>query len=215
MRCLAERDATGLYPILFSWPSVEGGAWSLEGVAATDLNTELEQAWRAERARFRQYDERFPGGDHTDLLPAFTEWPGLAPAVPATAASPGPDEAAAAVVRCLLKKPCGLDDCHLVLAPAERSADVPVVIGWHAETSLDLLCALLRSWEDRFGARVVVLQGAQMWVSVARPPATAEHAAHIALEHFLTDTDTMREFTPFADYAAGLIGAHVWQFWWD
>ncbi|WP_171064564.1 DUF4253 domain-containing protein [Actinomadura soli] len=201
--------------MLFSWPLVEEGTWSLGGVATTDLDTDLEDAWRAERVRFEEFDHRFPDGDHGDLKPTFTGWPGLAHGVPADPALPGPEEAAASVVSRLLEEHHGLDDCHLVLAPVGRSADVPIVIGWQAETSLDRLCALLRSWEDRFGARVVVLQGSRMWVSVARPPVTTEHAAHIALEHFLTGTDTMREFTPFADYAAGLVGNHVWEFWWD
>lgn len=204
-RCHERRDATGHRPVLFSWPSSHGATCPLDEVDGIDLDAELEGAWREERA-----DQQEP--DEDGLLPPFAEWPGLAPPVPASPATPDPDRVAAAVVRRLLKR---LDDCHLVLVPVERNADIPAVVGWGAETALGRLCALFRSREDRFGARVVAFQGARLWVSVARPPATAGHAAHVALEHFLTGTDTMREFTPFAEYAAGLVGGHVWEFWWD
>jgi len=53
-------------------------------------------------------------------------------------------------------------------------------------------------------------------VSVARPPRTAAHAAHVALEHVLTGADNVNEDRPaFPDYAASLIGARLWSFWWD
>jgi hypothetical protein len=75
---------------------------------------------------------------------------------------------------------------------------------------------MLRSWEDRFGARVVAFHGAWIYVSVARPPRTAAHAAHVALEHVLTGADNVNEgWPPFSDYAASLIGARLWSFWWD
>jgi len=75
---------------------------------------------------------------------------------------------------------------------------------------------MLRSWEDRFGARVVAFHGSWIYVSVARPPQTAEHAAHVALEYVLTGADNLNEGSPpFADYAASLIGARLWSFSWD
>jgi hypothetical protein len=65
-------------------------------------------------------------------------------------------------------------------------------------------------------ACVVVFQGSSIFVSVARPPRTLEHAAHIALEHVLTGADNINDgTTPFPRYAASLIDAHLWHFWWD
>jgi hypothetical protein len=51
-------------------------------------------------------------------------------------------------------------------------------------------------------------------VSVA-PPRTAANATHVALEHILAGADNLNDGYPFADYAASLIGARLWSFWWD
>jgi hypothetical protein len=67
----------------------------------------------------------------------------------------------------------------------------------------------------RFGARVVAFHGAWIYVSVARPPRAAAHATHVALEHILTGADNLNDGSPFADYAASLVDARLWSFWWD
>lgn len=213
-RCHEQREATGLRPVLFSWFSLCGAIESPEHIGRIDLDAELRSVWREERAFFQSFAEEPSGPDDVELLPSFDEWPGLAPAVPADPASPDPDAVATAAVRRLLERK-RLDGCRLLLVPAERDADIPALIGWGAETAVDLMCALLRSWEDRFGTRVVGFQGSRIWVSVARPPRTVDHATHVGLEHFLTGTDTMREFTPFTECAAGLVGSRLWEFWWD
>lgn len=64
-------------------------------------------------------------------------------------------------------------------------------MSWGAEAPLELLSAMLRSWEDRFGARVV------------------------AFEHALLGDDNHRGQLHFADYANYLSGARHWRFWWD
>jgi hypothetical protein len=104
---------------------------------------------------------------------------------------------------------------HLALVRAERPADIPAVMSWGAEAPLELLSAMLRSWEDRFGARVVAFEGAQLHVSVARPPVTAADASLVAFEHVLLGDDNHRGQLHFADYANYLSGARHWQFWWD
>jgi hypothetical protein len=53
-----------------------------------------------------------------------------------------------------------------------------------------------------------------IYVSVA-PPRTAANATHVALEHILAGADNLNDGYPFADYAASLIGARLWSFWWD
>ncbi|MEV8035835.1 DUF4253 domain-containing protein [Streptomyces sp. NPDC086182] len=142
---------------------------------------------------------------------------GLAPAtLPASGADP--DEAARSALAHLLRH--GWYDtagASLGLVAAARSADIPAVIGWRAEAPLPLFCALLRSWEDRFGARVLAAIGATLYVSVACPPRTQEQADLVALEHLLTTADNIVNDppTPFPRYAASLIDAPVWSFWWD
>lgn len=79
-----------------------------------------------------------------------------------------------------------------------------------------LLCALLRSWEDRLGARGVAFDCAMIHVSVARPPRDADHATHVALEHVLTGADKIYDGTvPYPEYAASLVNSPLWSTWWD
>lgn len=107
---------------------------------------------------------------------------------------------------------------HLTLVPADRPADVITAIGWTGPcnygTDLAGLSAVLRSWEDRFGAVLVRLDGATL--SVAAPPRTVRHAQQIAAEHlaFCRDVDG-EDPRPLRAYASGLVGRSTWRFWWD
>ncbi|PWI12301.1 hypothetical protein DIZ27_01550 [Streptomyces sp. NWU339] len=152
-----------------------------------------------------------------DPGPPFETWPGLAPATPVTDTAPSPADAAAHTIGHLIAtNPYELAGCSLVLAPAQHSADIPALLGWDAEAPLPLVCALLRSWEERFGARVVGM-GGRLFVSVARPPQTAAHADLLALEHVLSTADNIVDDppTPFPEYAAILPQRTHWSFWWD
>ncbi|MBW8484164.1 DUF4253 domain-containing protein [Actinomadura parmotrematis] len=202
----ARRGETGLWPLLHGW-EVFGGA--PPGPARTGLDDDLAQAWARHRAWFAEIKDDDAALAGTDLEPPFDDWPGLAPP---SRRSADPDEAACAAVRDL---PSGAGPVHLVLAPAERSADVLGTAGWTAPTDTGRLDALLRSWEERFGTRVLAAVGARLWLSVAWPPAAIGPARRIALEHFLTGTDLMRRSTPFEEYAASLVGGRLWEFRWD
>ncbi|MDQ1012424.1 hypothetical protein QFZ82_006909 [Streptomyces sp. V4I23] len=153
-----------------------------------------------------------------DPGPPFEQWPGLAPELPLTSEGSAPEEAASSLLAGLIETGrFGLDACRLVLVPAHRSGDALALIGWSAKAPLPLLCALLRSWEDRFGAQVVAVFGSELYVSVARPPVEAEHANLLALEHVLSTADNIVDDppTPFPEYAAELVGRTSWSFWWD
>ncbi|MGW2402958.1 hypothetical protein ACWCXK_00270 [Streptomyces sp. NPDC001739] len=81
-----------------------------------------------------------------DPGPPFEQWPGLAPQMPLTSEGPTPQETAASLLARLIETGrFGLDECRLVLVPAQRSSDALALIGWSAEAPLPLLCALLRS----------------------------------------------------------------------
>ncbi|MER6075249.1 DUF4253 domain-containing protein [Streptomyces sp. NPDC001817] len=96
--------------------------------------------------------------------------------MPSTSAGPMPAEAAVSLPAWLIEAGrFGLDECRLVLVPARRGIDALALIGWSADAHPPLLCALLRSWEARFGAQLVALFDRELHVSVARPPAEAEH----------------------------------------
>ncbi|MDX3314931.1 DUF4253 domain-containing protein [Streptomyces sp. ME08-AFT2] len=167
-------------------------------------------------------------GDHDaeDVLAEFweecaadgEEWPGLADG---RALASDPDVRAAQVADSLAGEGGSLFAApHLALVPARRSADVPAALGWtgpaNHENDTARLCAVLRSWEDRFGIRVVGLGFDVLVLSVAAPPATPAEAAAVAAEHFAFCPDNVLQGEgDLASYAERLVGEHAWSFWWD
>ncbi|MEU6070481.1 MULTISPECIES: DUF4253 domain-containing protein [Streptomyces] len=156
-------------------------------------------------------------GDHDAeevLAEAWDQWPGLAPAGTPEA---DPEARAAEAVAALLESAPRSADHRLALVPARRSADVPAAFGWtgplNYEPDVARLCAVLRSWEDRFGARAIALSYARLTLSVAAPPSTPAEAEALAVEHFAFCPDETGEDLP--GYAKRLVGARTWSFWWD
>lgn len=226
-RLLSEQGAGGPVPFLCPLEAI-GKPLRLDQVDGVRLEEVLAADFAEYRRRRLPYwtdrtpdpapeDEDTEPWPH-DPGPPFEQWPGLAPRMPATSGGPTPEEAAASLVARLIDTgPFGLEDCRLVLVPAVRGSDALALTGWSAEAPLPLLCALLRSWEDRFGAQVVAVTGGELHVSVARPPAAAEHADLLALEHVLSTADNIVDDppTPFPEYATDLVGRTSWSFWWD
>ncbi|MFG2555256.1 DUF4253 domain-containing protein [Streptomyces sp. NPDC048581] len=159
------------------------------------------------------------------------EWPGLAgtPDTPATSLNgsapdpaPDPDTVATDIADALVDGGGPLKDPRLALVPARRSADVPAAIGWtgpmNHENDTARLCAVLRSWEDRFGIRVVALGFDHLLASVASPPTTLTEAEAVAAEHFAFCPDNIwqgRDTTIRAYAENQLLNQPVWHFWWD
>jgi hypothetical protein len=86
------------------------------------------------------------------------------------------------------------------------------------ENDVARLCAVLRSWEDRFGIRVVALTFDQLVLSVAAPPTTLAEAEAVAAEHFAfcPDNITQGHHTTLKAYAEQeVLDEEVWSFWWD
>ncbi|WP_285568145.1 DUF4253 domain-containing protein [Streptomyces sp. RTGN2] len=206
----------GLLPVLIDggmrdqWPE----AWDL-GPARTsypgdhDAEDVLSEYWEAYAPEELGLDE------------SAAEWPGLAP-VPAEAATEDPDTSAAGLADFLADPGGPMTGLRAALVPARRSADIPAAIGWSGplnhENDVARLCAVLRSWEDRFGARVVVLGFDTMVVSVSRPPTTAAEAEALAAEHFAFCPDNIQQSTlnSLGVYAEkALLNQQTWSFWWD
>jgi hypothetical protein len=113
---------------------------------------------------------------------------------------------------------------RLGLVPADRGADALTNVGWMGPANYDndtaLFSAVVRSWEDRFGARVIGVGFASLYLSVAAPPATFDEALRVGAEHFAFCPDTLWPQSPWqadnlAHYAKELVGATSWKFWWD
>ncbi|MBB5933340.1 DUF4253 domain-containing protein [Streptomyces zagrosensis] len=155
--------------------------------------------------------------DAEALAPYGIEWPGLAqPRIPLV----DPDERAAEVAAALVEYDI-LTAPRIALVPAERSADILAAIGWLGTLNYDNdaapFSAVLRSWEDRFGIRVVALEFDVLHVSVPHPPRTLEEALPIAAEHFAFCPDNIwQDSETLEQYAREhLVDKHNWSFWWD
>lgn len=179
-RLLAEAPVAGRCPV---WISDCGRrsvrterfpAATLDELDGRDAATVLAKRWPGRC--YPWCDCRAPFGE---------ECPGMAPA-----SDPHGDPIAAAVE--LADSPARR---HLALVPVSRPADVPAALCWNgmcnAVDEVVGLSAVLRSWEDRFGALLVSVALATSWVSVAAPPWTEEGCLRT------------------------LAGARHRRFWWD
>ncbi|WP_413757694.1 DUF4253 domain-containing protein [Streptomyces sp. MMBL 11-3] len=210
LRLASARRSAGLYPVLVggrrdSEPHPD--KWELDPDLASypgdhDAEEVLADLWDAYAADAQDAD-----------------WPGLAAA---GAPDVDPDVWAAEVTDALIGGAGPLEEPRLALVPARRSADIPAALGWcgpvnHTQDVAEL-CAVLRSWEDRFGVRVVALTFDQLVVSVAAPPRSPAEAEAVAAEHyaFCPDNITQGGHASLRAYAEReVLGARSWTFWWD
>ncbi|WP_257584206.1 DUF4253 domain-containing protein [Streptomyces sp. TLI_146] len=109
-------------------------------------------------------------------------WPGRAPT---PAPSINPDEIAEQYARAFLDRN---PQARLGLVAAPRGADALASAGWMGPANYDndtaTYAAVVRDWEDRFGARVIGAGSSTLHLSVAAPPARIEDALVVAAEHF-------------------------------
>ncbi|MGP4044675.1 DUF4253 domain-containing protein [Streptomyces sp. 2A115] len=211
LRLASARRAAGLHPVLLG--GGEGGEshpdkWELDPDLASypgdhDAEEVLAEFWEEYAAEAEDAD-----------------WPGLATAGPLEA---DPDARAAETADSLVDGSGWLKEPRLALVPARRSADIPAAIGWCGPVTyandVAALCAVLRSWEDRFGIRVVALTFDRLVVSVAAaPPETLAEAEAIAAEHYAFCPDNIDQgshdsLRAYAEHE--VLGARTWSFRWD
>ena len=126
----------------------------------------------------------------------------------------------------------GPEAARIGLVRAVRHADVPAVLGWaHMDSAVLLtrgddnmgtdnipLVAILRSWEERFGATLLQLgPSAELRVLAERPPATIEAATVLAAEHWAFCDGWLGgyQLDSVQEIAAALMVTPIWSFWWD
>ena len=109
-------------------------------------------------------------------------------------------------------------DARIGLVPAARPADILPRLGWqgagNSHTSSEL-AVVLRSWEDRFGARLLEVGFATIRLLVSRPPQTLQAAQRIAAEHLAFSDDAQIGLSRIPDIARALVNNPFWDFWWD
>lgn len=112
-----------------------------------------------------------------------------------------------------------LPPARIGLVPASRPADVLPRIGWTGAinrypTALPL-AVVLRSWEDRFGARLLQVGFADIRLLVTRPPRSEDIAQRIAAEHYAFCDESGDGLKDVRGIAASLVDARFWDLWWD
>jgi hypothetical protein len=195
------RDKTGLYPLLLDpleddsgrpWHDGELNAAPIGAIDALTAENVLIGFW-----------------NDGPLGP----WPGLAP--------PGVPCGDPGTAAALLAESLGSARPRLLgLVPATRGADTLTLCGWtgpcNHTNETEEISVVVRSWEERFGVRVVTVGYSRLELSVAAPPTTLEHARQVAAEHEAFSPDTIWQGCgDFEDYAEALIGSGHWSFWWD
>ncbi|MFI9366860.1 DUF4253 domain-containing protein [Kitasatospora sp. NPDC053057] len=149
------------------------------------------------------------------LEPFGAAWPGLAPAA-AAAAARDPQDCADRLARQLLRSRPGL---RIGLVRADGGAEALAACGWNGTNGhgdSGAIAAVLRSWQERFGARVVQVGADSLYLSVAAPPTGLEEALLVAAEHAAFCPDNLFQSDEgLGGYAEELVDEGCWSFWWD
>jgi Domain of unknown function (DUF4253) len=218
---LSEKAAeTGLRPFLLADMSGEPGRpWGNPGsagdeVTSTPLDTTaidrldaaaiLADYWWPDEETFAEDEEL-----RAILAPFGPNFPGLSPAIN--------EELDPELLRRALRQ--YTRDMRIGLVPAQRQADVLACLGWQGAVNSRLtadITAVLRSWEDRFGARLMEVGFADIRLLVSRPPCTLEGALPIAAEHVAFSEEAHGGLPPaVGEIARAIVANPFWDFWWD
>lgn len=211
--CVADFDRSGRWPVLIPHDerfSLSGEDWIVDRGFGSPA---LERARSADPAEVLSGWWAEPCCQGRCLDPYGAEFPGLARKSPARIAP----RAEAASLGALLSS---VSQVRLGLVAVDRPADVPAGLGWNGMLNqtpdVGALSAVLRSWEDRFGAVLVALGFDSLTLSVAAPPTTPARALALAAEHraFCLDNFPLQPGDLRA-FSVSLLRARSWRFWWD
>lgn len=175
------RADTGLVPILLSFldDGYEGRPWDerelgdrRDPVSADrfDPLRELAENWAI---RVPDVDEEFAEVAE-EIAPFGPSFPGLAPGQSQALTD---EEISRSLDR--------FGQARIGLVPASRPADVLALVGHNLATrqaSPEPFTAVLRSWEDRFGAMIVEVGFAHIRILATRPPRTRRDTEAVAAE---------------------------------
>jgi hypothetical protein len=177
-RLAAAFPRTGLWPLLWDDSdqptSYMDPEESVKGIDAVDVPEELRTSWNA-LARHTEVGTRQYGA----------EFPGMAKRTPRTSrhqVNPFVKFAQAGEPY----TPGETRRYRILLVPTRRPADTLTTTGLERLNGLDsqVLSAVLRSWEDRFGAYVIQYGEAYITLVAAAGPRSMSQAARLAAEFF-------------------------------
>lgn len=206
----AEHPRSGLWPVLLDesaqpWSSAQVAPDSPDLIDTFTAAGFMSEVWR-------DWVSQVPVESLAEIQPFGPLCPGLA--------EPGELRADPGSVADWYAGVLGERGMPLGLAAARRGADALAVMGWqgalHHNEWMVPLAAVVRSWEERFGARVVALGFNTLELSVAAPPVSPEHAIHVAAEHWAFCPDNVVQGAgDLYGYAEQIRGQFCWSFWWD
>jgi hypothetical protein len=213
---------TGLIPILLD--GQDGGArdpldlFRPEDPREADgmnAGTMLESLWRDWVS--------WPDQDDPEAIerrrPFTLDWPGVAPPGHAPLTPAERQQALDVALPRIRVRNRETPTSRIGLVAAGRPADVLPVIGWgglvNRGESLLPLTAVLRSWEDRFGARLIDVGYAGLRLLAERPPRTLEAAQRLAAEQVVLADECADGARDIPRIAARLASGPIWTFWWD
>ena len=220
---------TGLVPILLDglegdtrqpWDEGEfSGPLNLAGMNGLDPGRVLGGLWARSLETLSEGEQEDP--DRARLRAPFTrEFPGLAPSGDAPLTAAERQQALDVLLPEMRLTSLPQPAARIGLVAADRPADVLPAIGWWGVANrgyefLLPLAAVLRSWEDRFGACLVNVGFAEIRLLVERPPRTLAAAQRIAAEHYVLADRSGEGLQAVSRIAASLVNAPIWAFWWD
>jgi Domain of unknown function (DUF4253) len=197
-RLRAVHDRTGLWPFLAGTQLVERlwqQATGEHDPAAISRGLAMDAgAWLAERAAWA--DTPDPATVRVD------------PAAAARAAAAEPQVA------------CSVRDTVIGLVQARHGYEVPGLLSWIGAVNVDVdpahHVAVLRCWQQRYGAELVTLTFDQIELLVARPPQDPAAIARVAVEMMGYCPDlVLQGFDGVEALAAEMAPRRCWSFWWD
>jgi Domain of unknown function (DUF4253) len=209
---------TGLVPILLDgldgdtrrpWDNAEfTDPVDITALDALDAGTVLETMWTDSLGTLHGGEQ-----EHPDIIrqraPFTSLFPGPAPPEQ-TPLDPAQLQEALDSLR---------QSARIALVATDRPADVLPEIGWQGVTNryefLLPIAAVLRSWEDRFGARLLEVGFAEIRLLVERPPHNLKAAERIAAEHYAFCDESGGGLRDIRSIAASLVNSPIWAFWWD
>ena len=218
------RQQTGLLPFLIDYLSgAPDRPWDTEefheepadpGEVGGDLDLidvgELLEYWWDDQTNELDLADEDPasaGFLAAEIAPFARTFPGLAP--PATTS----------LTSARLSAVLGALPPHRIgLVPATEAAEALPLVGWCPaglpQHTLEV-AAVVRSWADRFGVRMLKIGFADFSVLADRPPGNLQHARQLAAEQWAFCDEVGDGLSDINSISAYIMESPVWRFWWD
>jgi hypothetical protein len=112
-----------------------------------------------------------------------------------------------------------LPEVFVALVPTKLSWQVPLSLhfgGFNDCPHTESIGAVLRHWEQKYGAELICVTSSVLELRVANPPTKRAEALELAREQFLFCRDIVAQGTEtIENLAAELLNARTWFLWWD